>query len=224
MDTLLLQIIADFLKKLKSIYMYADFSDEALIYEQVTSLSVNLVNQIKEKAPTIISEELKTLTVKYLDLPLKYDRAVIDNIYSQYSIFKNYNPSNYARAEITRMKNVILQGTYNKITDKELRDNLIKTLDMSKKRALLLARAEKQSIDSSAKHIFYKNKEVLNQYNLIWDSTIDGATRPDHREMNGAKANLNGLFTTPWGVISGPESIPYPSRYNCRCKLRLSKK
>jgi hypothetical protein len=179
----LLSIISKFIAAYKKLISKFTVDKEAEILLLVQELSDNMIQDIITSAPSIVEDSLKELSKKYLDLPLKYNKQVMEDIYSQYSIFKGYNPGDFGKSDITRMKNIILQGKYNNLTDQEIRDQLLKNVDITKKKALLIARSETQSIESSAKHIYFRNPEVADKYELVWVSKTDSEVRPAHERM-----------------------------------------
>jgi uncharacterized protein with gpF-like domain len=192
-----------------------------IILDQVKRISTTFVADIIANSPLLIEEKLKAFNLNQ-NLPLKYDKEVINNIYNEFSIFKGYDPGNYGKKEMDRMKRVILTAKYDGVDDVELRKRLIAEFDISTKRAILIARAETQSLDSSVMEIYSKNAEVLKKFKLVWISKHDKAVRPDHESCDGLIADAQGMFhTSAWGAIRGPSDIPQKYRWNCRCSIKL---
>lgn len=209
-------IISKFISSVSKLISNYSFGAEELLYRSVDQLAQNMIQEIVLTAPNIMSRELSKYSIS---LPLKYNRQVIENIYSQISIFKNGSVG-YSRSDIDRMRKIILTDKYNGLSTSEIQQHLQDSLDITKRKALLVARAESQNLDSSIKEIYFK--EVKKDYDLVW-SAFDDA-RPDHKKMDDKKANPDGYFDSPWGLIKGPQEIPQQYRWNCRCKLVLVKK
>lgn len=59
--------------------------------------------------------------------------------------------------------------------------------------------------------------------NVIWISTLDGRTRPDHQGMDGRERDADGFFRGPIGAAEypGDPDLPANERINCRCATRF---
>jgi hypothetical protein len=209
-------IISKFISSISKLIKNYSFGAEEELYRSVDRLTQGMIAEIVESAPNIMARELSKYSI---NLPLKYNRQVIDNIYSQISIFKK-GSSIYSKADIDRMRKIILTDKYNGLNTSEIQQHLQDSLDISKRRALLVARAESQNLDSSIKEIYFK--EVKQDYDLVWSAYDDA--REDHKKMDNKKANEDGYFESPWGLIKGPQEIPQQYRWNCRCSIKLIKK
>jgi len=211
-------LVATFIKSVSNFIKGYEPGFETILYSAVDREAQKMIEGIISIAPDIINKELKNLSPL---LPLKYNKQVLESIYSDISIFKNGYKS-YGKGDLDRMKKIILTDTYNKLPASEIQKHLQDSLDVSKKRALLIARAETQNLDSTVKEIYFQ--EVNNDYDKIWICQLDKETREDHRDQHNKKAGKDGLFNTAWGGIIGPQAIPQQFRYNCRCSIVLQKK
>ena len=96
-------------------------------------------------------------------------------------------------------------------------------IDTTYSRAIRIIRTEGQTAANAGQEDAYtwaRQKGV--ELDMIWDATLDGATRPDHGAADGQVRDTEGMFTI------GGERTPYPAwegltagqRINCRCRLR----
>lgn len=222
-DKILLKLITKLIRSLKAVYSTYTADTVDIVYSKVDRIIIGFIDDVLKVAPDIVDKDLKLLNRKLLNLPLKFDRTVIEQITNKNSIFKDYGTT-MSKLERDKIRRLVLSGQYNKLTDRELQRQLIEDAGLTKRKALLIARTEQQSLTSSVQHIYFNMPEVKDEYDLTWDSVLDSNTRESHAIMNGRVADEYGYFESPWGRIRGPESIPAHDHYNCRCRLVLKKK
>jgi len=87
--------------------------------------------------------------------------------------------------------------------------------------AVRIARTEGHRIQQSAsldamKKAKNKGANIVKQ----WDATLDGNTRPTHKELDGQIAELDEPFKSAQGDVEAPGMFGIPSEdCNCRCQL-----
>lgn len=155
-----------------------------------------------------------------LSQPFKYNKDVINTINGNSAFTGFYDTetkSLFKKREVDALKNKILQGKYSGWSDRQLQSEIRKTVNVSKNRALVIARNETARLETASNQIFFQMPKVQEEYDLVWNAMSDA--RPDHLAYNGKKADEDGLFHGPLGAVTGP-----PLEFNCRCKTEFVKK
>lgn len=176
---------------------------------------------------TLVAKEVAEIS-NILNVPLKYNRQVLENINklpfgANQSIFTGYFDVEYAekfqKKELDRLKRTLLRVTYNNADERVLRDKLISDLGLTKRRAQLLARGETKRLRESTKVLYYQDPGVKQEYELVWVAKNDSRVRPEHLRMDGKTAEENGYFISP----DFGEVLP-PMEYGCRCSTFFRKR
>ena len=153
-----------------------------------------------------------------LNVPFKYTKKLLDSI-NETSAFNGYYEGKniFTKREITNIKKAILTSKYSDFTDKEMIEIVKNAVNVTKNRALVIARTETTRLNTTAKQIYYKKKAVKDKYKLVFHSQPDA--RPIHLSYNGKVADDEGYFEGECGKIKGP---PVPcSPFNCRCRIEF---
>ena len=103
--------------------------------------------------------------------------------------------------------------------------DLKQALETTNYNALRIIRTEGQTaINAGQADAYLKAQQQGVEGDTIWDSTLDGRTRPTHADMDGKKKQPDGMYDGPGG-----ERTPYPAwsglsaaeRIHCRCRERF---
>lgn len=169
----------------------------------------------------IVKKEVAALANDY-NLPIKYNKDLLMTFNTDKSIYTGFYDdvykSGFKKSEINRLKSTILRAKYSNLSESQLIREIQSTINVSKQRALVIARQETARLDTAAKSIYYNNKKVQEKYDKVWVSQSDA--RPSHKAMDGQIADSEGYFTTPDGdKVQGP-----PLGFGCRCRVTLEKK
>jgi len=193
----------------------------APLVEHYFSASLQAANMIMQQNIAQLTSSLK--------VPLKYNKALLQRIHGT-SIFKGYYNQRYGkvftRTEIDRLKRVILRGAYGEMTEAEIKAEVSKTLNVTKKRAQLLARNEVQRLKEEANLIYAEQPEVAEKYRRRWVTREDAVVRPSHKRMNGKYEDKDHYFHSPdVGLLKGPGMSGVPKfDIGCRCKTVYERK
>ena len=184
-------------------------------------------NECAQAGNQLVQQEIAVLT-NALKVPFKYNLSVINQI-NDISVFTGYYNDRYAdtfsRQEIDRLKRTILKGTYEEVGEDELSRRIRKTVNVSDRRARLLARNETQRLRETTKTIYYREPEVQRNYLRVWQTRGDGNVRPSHQAMNNVTAQADGTFYSPdVGKVNGPGSGPTEFAVACRCSTIFVKR
>lgn len=203
--------------------MAASLTEEALnqVADQLSPVFLSYFNQCAQAGNVLVDRRISSLT-NALSVPFKYDRNVIDRV-NGVSVFKGYYSDRYrndfTNGEIDRLKRTILRGTYENIDEQELSRRIQETINVSDRRARLLARNETQRLRESTSAIYASQPEVREKYDRMWDTQGDANVRPSHQEMQGLLANEDGYFISPtYGEVAGPGAGPVEFVAGCRCR------
>lgn len=207
----------------------ATLSAEALenIIDTLEPIFVDYFNKSLQASNVLVERRIASLT-NALRVPFKYDRNVLDRV-NQYSVFKGYSSKRYTTQfttkELRKLKNTILEGTYRGLGEDELGRLISQRVNMTERRARLLARGETQRLRESTSAIYASQPEVQEKYERVWITQGDGIVRPTHQEMNELVAGSDGYFYSPtYGKVSGPGSGPAEFAVNCRCRTGFKEK
>jgi uncharacterized protein with gpF-like domain len=144
--------------------------------------------------------------------------ASLDN--TMYKIAADQYRSDARRRILRALNSGLAQGKSYDDMARHLRDAINTTLFQARR----IIRTEGQTaIQAGADAAYTRAEEQGVEMSIIWDATLDDATRPTHGAMDGAVRGDDGLFNGPGG-----ERAPYPGweglsageRINCRCNLR----
>lgn len=103
----------------------------------------------------------------------------------------------------------------------EISRNIASYARIPRNRAMSIARTEAHRIQCAATmDVQYKAKEKGADIVKQWDSTLDGATRPTHRELDGQVRELDEPFKVAGKSAMYPGAFGDPAEdCNCRCAL-----
>ena len=197
---------------------------EKKIIKTLTPIIEDMFDEGIVASNKLVKKDIAKLVTKY-NIPYKYNKKLLEELNDK-SIFNGYYDKKYkdifTKTEINRIKNVILQSKYGEWDEKKTINTIKKTVKITTNKARLLARNEKARLTTAAKTLYFKKKEVRDEYDLIWRNSGNNI-RPDHMAMNGKKADKDGYFySSSCGRIPGP---PFQcSPYNCKCYVELAKK
>jgi len=176
----------------------------------------------RKATPDVIKKKLLSLSDNY-NLPYKYHKGILDAINGD-SIFTGYFEKNYqglfTKREINELKKTILRGKYSGLSEKEVATNIRNTINVTKKRAQLLARTELSRLRASAQEAYYQESGIKATYEKVHHTTGDNI-RPDHQAYDKQVADKDGLFHGPLGSF---KFAPIPNQYNCKCVTVLRKR
>ncbi|MCF0185043.1 MAG: minor capsid protein, partial [Bacteroidaceae bacterium] len=113
----------------------------------------------------------------------------------------------------------ISRGISTNMTYKQIADSISRYVDISKNNATRIARTEGHRISSKATmdactKAKDKGADIVKQ----WDATLDGKTRPSHRQVDGEVRELEETFSNGLMYPSDP-SGEAKETINCRCVL-----
>ncbi len=115
----------------------------------------------------------------------------------------------------------ISRGISNAVTYNEIARNISGHANVNLNNAMRIARTEghrisiKSSMDAQRK-AKEKGADIVKQ----WDASLDGKTRPHHRELDGQIRELDEDFEYSGGSVSAPAHFGNPAEdCNCRCVL-----
>jgi SPP1 gp7 family putative phage head morphogenesis protein len=170
---------------------------------------------------TLFEKQVLSLVDDVVSLPFKYNKDMLLTL-NKNSVFTGYydntTKSLFKRREIDALKRKILTAKYSGWTDRQLQAEIRKTINVTRNRALVIARNETARLETGAIDTVWQNqKRVKKEYVKVWKSLSDA--RPEHLALNNKVADENGMFHTSEGDIPGP-----PLGFNCRCKVVLERK
>ena len=115
----------------------------------------------------------------------------------------------------------ISRGISNAVTYNEIARNISGHANVNLNNAMRIARTEghriniKSAMDAQQK-AKSKGADIVKQ----WDASLDGKTRPHHRELDGQGREIDEDFEYSGGTVSAPSHFGDPSEdCNCRCAL-----
>jgi hypothetical protein len=123
------------------------------------------------------------------------------------------------RAEVSR--GIANGSTWNQVAGKLALSFKNTPFNSAYNRAMTIARTEGHRIQiQSADHAQHKAKEKGADVVKQWDATLDGKTRPHHRELDGQIRELDEHFEVGGTTVMYPGGFGDPAEdCNCRCAL-----
>lgn len=115
----------------------------------------------------------------------------------------------------------ISRGISSAVTYNEIARNISGHANVNLNNAMRIARTEGHRINiKSAMDAQQKAREKGADIVKQWDASLDGKTRPHHRELDGQIRELDEDFQYSGGTVSAPAYFGDPSEdCNCRCAL-----
>lgn len=173
----------------------------------------------------IMSSNISKL-VDQTKVPFKYNKDLLQTYNNTKSVFSGYYDVDvkdvFTKREIDLIKRTVLNGKYSNLSSEELATNIRNAVGTTRNRALNIARIETTRLGSASNSIYFADKNVQEQYDLIFRTADDDKVRKDHKSYDDKKANAEGYFSGNCGDIAG---APVPcSPWNCRCYTELVKK
>lgn len=107
------------------------------------------------------------------------------------------------------------------MSNQDMARNLQNTMGVSMRKAFQLAqnegaRVRQSAIKDSMLEAKRKGADIVKQ----WSATLDGKTRPVHRELDGQYAEIDEKFKYSGGEVNAPKEFGIASEdINCRCTL-----
>lgn len=163
--------------------------------------------------------------VKGIDIPLKYNKELLDQI-ANVSVFNGHFAGRYTTREINKLKKAILKAKYSNMSEEETKNLVMSQFNTTKKSAQLIARTEIQRLRETTNMIYYNIPEIKDGYERVWETREDGKVRETHQAMDGkvARESDGKFYSASEGWIDGPGSGSIKFAINCRCRTRLRKK
>lgn len=146
--------------------------------------------------------------------------VILENIANR---FGKISMTRYGTEARLRVRAALNEGlSQGKSYEKMARD-LKSAIDTTYTNAIRIIRTEGQTAANAGQDDAYawaQQKGV--ELSVVWDATLDSATRPTHGQADGQTRGKDGMFKV------GTERAPYPAweglsaseRINCRCRLR----
>lgn len=197
---------------------------EKKVVEYVTPIINDYFQDSIHASNRIVKKEVSKL-VSNINIPFKYNKSLLNTI-NEKSIYTGYYDidvkSAFSKKEITALKKTILSAKYSNWSEKEMISAIKNVVKVTDNHARIIGRMETARLDSAAKTIYFNDKKVKDEYDLVWYNTGSNI-RPDHLAMAGKKADKNGMFySDTCGLIPPP---PFQcSPFNCKCGSKLVKK
>jgi len=142
---------------------------------------------------------------------IQHDTKLSTNLYSAFDM----------KALKKNIAGEISRGISSAATYNEIARNISGHANVNLNNAMRIARTEghriniKSSMDAQQK-AREKGADIVKQ----WDASLDGKTRPHHRELDGQIRELDEDFEYSGGTVSAPSHFGIPSEdINCRCVL-----
>ena len=120
-----------------------------------------------------------------------------------------------------QVKQELMRGLASQLTYQQIARNISDYGQSDMHRSMNIARTEGHRVQNQAR-FDSMNAAKSKGANIVkqWDSTLDGATRPEHAELDGQIVEIDEDFTV------GGYSAPYPGAFgdpymdcNCRCAV-----
>ena len=149
---------------------------------------------------------------------IQTDSKISKGLYSRLGEDVN-NLKTSIRAELSR--GIANGSTWNEIATRLSRHMKTSGLQKALNNSIRIARTEGHRVQVSAAMDFQSSaKENGADVVKQWDATLDGNTRPTHRELDGKLAEIDEDFEYSGGSVSAPGNFGDPAEdCNCRCAL-----
>lgn len=135
--------------------------------------------------------------------------------------FLQRNRDNQAR--LTRqLREQLTQGLIQGESYQQTARRIKERMDVGAENVLRIARTENHRAQSQGRIRGLGQVEDKGvEFDRIWDATLDDATRETHQDMDGQKADEDGLFDLDGNMVEGPGLTGDPAEdINCRCSIR----
>lgn len=122
---------------------------------------------------------------------------------------------------LIRQRQAIVQGFVLGESYPNVAERLIDQFGVSLSKALTIARTEGTRASTEGQLAAYDYAESLGvEFDLFWVATLDQRTRPEHGELDGQKADENGMFHYGGMEAEGPGMWGEAGMdINCRCRV-----
>ena len=122
-----------------------------------------------------------------------------------------------------RILSEISRGINTGMNYSEIARNIENSVGVSMRKANQIAQNEGQRVRLSAtKDMAHRAKEMGADLVKQWDATLDGRTRPHHRELDQQIAELDEPFKYSGGEVQAPKEFGIATEdINCRCALLI---
>lgn len=144
-------------------------------------------------------------------------RAIQHDTKLSTSLYKSFDMKELKK----KISGEISRGISNAVTYNEIARNISGHANVNLNNAMRIARTEghriniKSAMDAQQK-AKSKGADIVKQ----WDASLDGKTRPHHRELDGQIREIDEDFEYSGGTVSAPSHFGDPSEdCNCRCAL-----
>lgn len=148
-------------------------------------------------------------------LLVKAVNTTFDDIPLSARIYENVNKAKQSIiSEISR-------GLSTGMSNQDMARNLQNSMGVSMRKAFQIAqnegaRVRQSAIKDSMVEAKKKGADIVKQ----WSATLDGRTRPVHRELDGQWAEIDKKFKYSGGEVNAPKEFGIASEdVNCRCTL-----
>ena len=179
-------------------YLYNVYHDGFLTEQyRLMNSGLNITMPINQKLL------VKAVNMTYDDIPLS--TRIYDNV-------------NNAKKQII---SEISRGLSIGMSNQDMARNLQNSMGVSMRKAFQIAqnegaRVRQGAIKDSMVEAKKKGADIVKQ----WSATLDGKTRPVHRELDGQYAEIDEKFKYSGGEVNAPKEFGIASEdINCRCTL-----
>lgn len=118
-----------------------------------------------------------------------------------------------------KIHSVVLRGILKGQTNREIAKLFEHVVGMNKNTALTNARTATTSAENGGRVYSYERAEAMGiELEQEWLATLDGRTRHSHRQLDGEKVKVGGVFSNGCRYPGDPQGRPEET-YNCRCTL-----
>lgn len=179
-------------------YLYNVYHDGFLTEQyRLMSNGLNITMPINQKLL------VKAVNTTYDDIPLS--KRIYDNV-------------NKAKQNII---SEISRGLSTGMSNQDMARNLQNSMGVSMRKAFQIAQNEGARVRQGAiKDSMFEAKKKGADIVKQWSATLDGKTRPVHRELDGQYAEIDEKFKYSGGEVNAPKEFGIASEdINCRCTL-----
>jgi len=148
-------------------------------------------------------------------------RAVAADLRNKYAAASLDDLGKYGR---THIREVLDRGLTRGLSYEQMARQLKDAINSTAGRAMRILRTEgPYAINRGASDAYARAQEEGVNLKVIWDATLDAATRPSHGVMDGQARGDDGNFDGPgFNRVPVPAhtTLPPEERCNCRCNIR----